>query len=131
MRPIHPPHLTHPPTHQSNAPITTNPQHLLETTTTMCAGAILPASHSHLKVDCIRVNGVGTMVAALATSPDAAREPTLFVYFSELSTPLVYDFSKDAKLPQVGTQGWGEALLLSSRRDTQNGCGRGAAPSSN
>ncbi|MEW5317550.1 MAG: hypothetical protein WDW38_008838 [Sanguina aurantia] len=64
-------------------------------------GAILPASHSHLKVDCIRVNGVGTMVAALATSPDAAREPTLFVYFSELSTPLVYDFSKDAKLPQV------------------------------
>jgi hypothetical protein len=47
-----------------------------------------------LKVDMLRVNSAGTMVAALCSSKDKSRDQRLFVHCFENLATLVYDFDK-------------------------------------
>jgi len=67
-------------------------------------GTLLPpemaAQGGGLRVDAIRVNSAGTMVAALCSSKEKARESRLYVLCFENATTLVYDFAQDGREPQ-------------------------------
>lgn len=58
----------------------------------MLLPAEMAAQGGGLRVDCVRVNSAGTMVAALCSSKERARESRLYVLCFENQTTLVYDF---------------------------------------
>eukprot|EP00967_Tisochrysis_lutea_P015294 scaffold17229_cov20-Tisochrysis_lutea.AAC.1 len=53
-----------------------------------------PADSAALKVDMLRVNSSGNMVAVLCSSKERSREPCLYVLCFENNETLTYDFSK-------------------------------------
>lgn len=62
-------------------------------------GNLLPPELSGWGIECMRVNGQGTLVAAVATSPDSAHARRLVVWSSEGNQAFTYDFANSGRQP--------------------------------
>ncbi|GAX73042.1 hypothetical protein CEUSTIGMA_g494.t1 [Chlamydomonas eustigma] len=76
-------------------------------------GLVIPLEFSHLKVDQMAVNATGTMVSVLVSSKDHLSDGKMFVYCSETNSTVMYDFTKDGRIPQAMMWDVSESKLLS------------------